>query len=249
MPRTSHVAIIMDGNGRWANARSRPRIWGHIRGSSIVSDIVQEADELGIKALTLYAFSSENWSRPQSEISILFALLKKYLKRKRNSILNNNIRFKIMGDTSGLPSETEQLIENLERDSSKNNGLQLAFAFNYGARRELVDAVNACLEKKPREKITLEELTSNLYLPQLGDVDILIRTGGDKRISNFLLWQIAYAELFFTDTKWPDFNKEEFRTIYQEVCRRERRFGDIKAAPSLQHSEQKASAHRQELGA
>jgi undecaprenyl diphosphate synthase len=220
-----HVAIIMDGNGRWAKMRSHPRVWGHVRGSGVVADIVETADDCGVKALTLYAFSSENWCRPQTEVKVLFRLLYKFLMRERERIKKNNVRFKIMGDISNLPSSTKDLIALLEDETKNNVGLKLTFAFGYGARSEITQAVNQFIKDNPGEELTEEALSKYLFIPDLGDVDLLIRTGGDQRVSNFLLWQIAYAELFFTDTKWPDFSGEEFKQILHEVARRERRFG------------------------
>lgn len=230
--RIKHVAIIMDGNGRWAQSRCHPRVWGHVRGSSVISKIVEEADDLKIKALTLYAFSSENWSRPKIEISTLFSLLRKFLLKERQRILNNNICFKVIGDLSGLPDVTRDLIFNLENETKNLNGLKLTFAFGYSGRNEIISSINNFIEENPGEKIDEDKLTSHMYNPDAGDVDLLIRTGGDRRISNFLLWQIAYAELFFTQTKWPNFTKEEFRGIIYQVSGRERRFGNIESPVS-----------------
>lgn len=220
-----HVAIIMDGNGRWANMRSHPRVWGHVRGSGVVADIVETADSLGVRALTMYAFSSENWCRPQTEVRVLFNLLHKFLKRERDRILKNNIRFRIMGDITNLPPQTINLISALEAESQFNTGLKLTFAFGYGARAEITGALNRFIKEHPGKEITEDELANNLMIPDLGDVDLLIRTGGDHRISNFLLWQSAYAEFYFTDTKWPDFTTVEFKKILETVSKRERRFG------------------------
>lgn len=231
-----HVAIIMDGNGRWAQSRSRPRVWGHVRGSAVISDIVEEADNLGIKALTMYAFSSENWSRPQAEISVLFNLLAKFLKKERARILKNKVRFKIMGDVTGLPASTRKLISDLESDTAANEGLKLTFAFGYGGRSEITYAINQFIQHNPGKALNEEDLSSFMMVPDIGDVDLLIRSGGDHRISNFMLWQIAYAELFFTETKWPDFTVTEFRYIVEQVVKRERRFGSISATSTLQSS-------------
>lgn len=220
-----HVAIIMDGNGRWAQMRSRPRVWGHVRGSGVVADIVEAADNCGVSALTMYAFSSENWCRPQAEVRVLFNLLHKFLKRERDRILRNNIRFKIMGDVSNLPPQTKNLISQIEVESQNNTGLKLTFAFGYGGRAEIVYALNRYMKDHPGKEITEDDLAQNLMVPDLGDVDLLIRTGGDQRVSNFLLWQVAYAELYFTETKWPDFNSVEFKRILETVSTRERRFG------------------------
>ena len=239
-----HVAIIMDGNGRWANNRSHPRVWGHIRGSGIVADIVEEADNLGVSALTMYAFSTENWSRPQTEVRVLFNLLHKFLNREREKILKNNIRFKIMGDISNLPSQTKDLISQLEEESKSNAGLKLTFAFGYGGRAEITQAFNRFVVSNPGKEITEEELAKNLMIPDLGDVDLLIRTGGDHRVSNFLLWQIAYAEFYFTETKWPDFSTYEFKEILKNVSKRERRFGATESVCDLKTNVEQARANK-----
>ncbi len=239
-----HVAIIMDGNGRWAKMRSHPRVWGHVRGSGVVADIVEEADNLGVSALTLYAFSSENWCRPQTEVKVLFNLLYKFLKKERVRILKNNIRFKIMGDISNLPASTKNLISQLEEESKFNTGLKLTFAFGYGGRAEISQALNAFIRNNPGKEISEDELAKYLLIPDLGDVDLLIRTGGDQRISNFLLWQIAYAELYFTETKWPDFNPIEFREILEKVIRRERRFGATTKAQDLKSNVEQARMNK-----
>lgn len=245
--KIKHVAIIMDGNGRWAESRTHRRVWGHIRGSRVVSNIVEEADDLGIKALTLYAFSTENWSRPVSEVKVLFKLLKKFLKIERNRILDNKIRFKVMGETGDLPQDTLDLIFDLEELTKNNKGLKLSFAFGYGGRAEIVSATNKFILENPGQKISEESLNKNLFLPDLGDVDLLIRTGGDQRISNFLLWQVAYAELFFTTTKWPEFKREEFRKIIYNVSGRERRFGMIQATESLDQSQANSLKNREAI--
>jgi len=226
----------MDGNGRWAERRSHCRTWGHIRGSSVVSEIVEEADSLGINALTLYSFSTENWGRPTKEVSTLFKLLKKFLLRERQRVIKNNIRFKVMGDYQDLPSQTIQIICDLEEVTENNKGLKLTIAFGYGGRSELVSSVNNWIASNPGKMISQKNINNLLLVPDLGDVDLLIRTGGDQRISNFLLWQIAYAELWFTKTSWPNFTKDEFRGIVNKAIGRERRFGTVDANTSLDHS-------------
>ncbi len=227
----SHVAIIMDGNGRWAQQRSHLRVWGHIRGAQVVSGIVQEASDLGILELTLYAFSTENWSRPINEVRTLFRLLEKFLLRERKRLIENKVLFRVVGDISVLPAETIELINELENTTKKNKGLKLNFAFNYGGRKEIVETVNKIIAKN--EKVTHESIGDNL---DLSEVDLLIRTGGEKRISNFLLWQTAYSELYFSSTMWPDFTPEEFRVIIEEYRNRERRFGNISRTSSLEKS-------------
>ena len=228
-----HVAVIMDGNGRWAKKRSHPRVWGHVRGSAVVSQIVQEANDLGVEALTMYAFSSENWSRPQTEVRVLFNLLYKFLKKERERILKNNIQFRIMGDISNLPAQTKGLISQLESETAHHTGLKLTFAFGYGGRSEITLAVNTFIKANPGKEITEEEINNYLMIPELGDVDLLIRTGGDHRVSNFMLWQIAYAEMIFTETKWPDITVVEFRYILEQVSKRERRFGAVAPGENL----------------
>lgn len=234
MNKIKHVAIIMDGNGRWAQERRHPRVWGHVRGSNVVSQIVEKADDIGIEALTLYAFSSENWSRPSSELTVLFKLLKKFIIKETNRIMRNNIRFRIIGDLSGLPIGTVELVRNLELKTQNNTGLKLTFAFGYGGRNEIVSAVNNFIKNNPCKEISCNDLNSNLYLPDTGDVDLLIRTGGDKRVSNFLLWQIAYSELFFVDKKWPEFDGRMLEEIINIVSKRERRFGFIESTDKLE---------------
>lgn len=247
MSEIKHVAIIMDGNGRWANERRRPRVWGHVRGSRIVSEIVEKASNCGLEALTLYAFSTENWKRPKAEIDTLFKLLKKFLLKERERILQNNVRFKMIGDISRLNEETKSLIREIESDSAANSGLMLSFAFSYGGRREIVDAVNRHIAANPGNPITEDALSGLMYRPEAGDVDLLIRTAGDQRISNFMLWEISYAELFFTETKWPDFSSKEFEQILDSASKRERRFGAVlesdKMVPEAKDFKLKAVSH------
>jgi undecaprenyl diphosphate synthase len=242
--KIKHVAIIMDGNGRWAQNRAHRRVWGHVRGSSIVTDIVERSDDLGVKALTLYAFSTENWSRPQAEVKTLFTLLRKFLLKERSRIIKNRIKFKVIGDISKLPDATQELISKLEDETKDFDGLKLSFAFGYGGRSEIVSAINSLIEKG--EEITEESISNHMYAPEIGDVDLLIRTGGDQRISNFLLWQIAYAELFFTNTKWPDFNVKEYEDILRVVEGRERRFGAVCETESLDSSKEMARVNHQQ---
>ena len=240
-----HVAIIMDGNGRWAKQKFRPRVWGHIRGSKIVNSIVESASNQGLKALTLYAFSSENWSRPNDEISTLFKLLKKFLIKEREQIRKNKIEFQVIGDISKLNIETQQLIRDVEEESKNSTGLKLSFAFSYGGRIEIVDAVNKFVKQNPGKEISEKDIQKNLYRPDAGDVDLMIRTGGDQRISNFLLWEVSYAELFFTDTKWPDFTKNEFESIIEKVSGHDRRFGSLDNKGSLEKSKELAKNFKQ----
>jgi len=244
MSQIKHVAIIMDGNGRWANNRFHPRIWGHVRGSAVVSNIVSAADELKLKTLTLYAFSTENWSRPLEEVSTLFKLLKKFLIKEKDRILLNNIKFRVMGDIDSLPTETINLIKEMEGLTSDASGLNLIFAFNYGGRSEIIRSVNLFQKMNPDKLLTESDLNQFLYCPEIGDVDLMIRTGGEQRISNFLIWQMAYAEMYFTETKWPDFTPKEFREIIQKVSRRERRFGNVSDQHHLGDSMSKAESNK-----
>ncbi|MEI8348443.1 MAG: polyprenyl diphosphate synthase [Pseudomonadota bacterium] len=242
-----HVAIIMDGNGRWAESRFHPRIWGHVRGSSVVSQVVEEAKNIKLKALTLYAFSTENWGRPVEEVRALFKLLKKYILKERNRIIKNQIRFKIIGDISNLSTDLKELIIDLEEKTKEMPGLKLNFAFSYGSHLEIVNAVNKFIKENPGKEINEEELSANLFAPECGDVDLLIRTGGDQRISNFLLWQAAYAELYFTTTAWPQFGPKEFRQICQTVGKRQRRFGGLGINQNYQKVKIIAEEHKKEL--
>ncbi len=244
MSSIKHVAIIMDGNGRWANKRFRPRIWGHVRGSGVVSDIVKAADDIGLKALTMYAFSTENWSRPIEEVSSLFRLLKKFLIKEKQRILSNNIKFKVIGEIQNLPFETVSLIKDMETLTQDATGLQLTFAFNYGGRAEILRAVNTFQLNQPNRLMNENDLNELMYRPETGDVDLMIRTGGEQRISNFLLWQMAYAELYFTPTKWPEFTPSEFKKIIEHVSCRERRFGNVCAQVALECSVEKAESNK-----
>lgn len=244
MSSIKHVAIIMDGNGRWAKKRFRPRVWGHVRGSAVVADIVEAADDMGLKALTLYAFSTENWSRPLEEVSTLFSLLKKFLIKEKARILANNIKFKVIGEIQSLPFETIDLIKELESLTAESKGLQLTFAFNYGGRAEILRAVNAFHLNYPGRTMTENDLSGLMYRPETGDVDLMIRTGGEQRISNFLLWQMAYAEMYFTPTKWPDFSAGEFKKIIDHVSNRERRFGNVCAQSALEISLEQAESNK-----
>ena len=177
MSSINHVAIIMDGNGRWAQQR-RPRIWGHVRGSGRI-DIVEKADDLGVQALTLYAFSTENWSRPEQEVKLLFKLLRKFLLKERKRIIKNKISFKVIGQIENLPLETKKIITDLENQTKDFQGLKLSFAFSYGGRTELINSVNNFIANNPGKSISEQDIKSNLYRPEAGDVDLMIRTGGD----------------------------------------------------------------------
>jgi len=239
----NHVAIIMDGNGRWAKSRGHIRVWGHVRGSKVVSEIVEEADNLGVKHLTLFTFSTENWSRPVHEIKVLFRLLKKFLEKEKKRIIKNRIKFKVIGDITDLPQATKELIWEMEELTKDMEGLNLTFCFNYGGRSALVDKVNQLVENNI--PVTEGNLCESF---EVSDVDLLIRTGGDQRVSNFLLWQLAYSELFFTPTMWPEFSTEEFREIFSKVSKRERRFGMIQANKNWDTSIKQAKINKEFLG-
>ncbi len=232
-----HVAIIMDGNGRWAQRRHHPRVFGHVRGSSRVKAIVKEADRLGVKALTLYAFSTENWRRPDAELDVLWRLLKKYLVREAADLNRENVRLRVIGEIERLHPELRATLDSTIDMLSKNTGLQLTFALSYGSRRELVRAAQLfamdCLDGKRRPEEMCEEVMNEYLWTQslgaLAEVDLVIRTSGEKRISNFLLWQSAYAEYYFTDDCWPDFTAEHLKRAVADYSSRTRRFGGVLA--------------------
>lgn len=220
----SHVAIIMDGNGRWAAKRDLPRVKGHERGAEVVRDIMTFASRHEeIKTLTLYAFSTENWKRPKIEVEFLMKLLKRYLKKELRVYIDNNVRFRAIGDLSRFSPSLQALIRDTEEKTAHCGGLNHYLALNYGAKDEIVRAARRLQTKG--ETITTEALNAALDVPE--PVDLLIRTGGDHRLSNFLLWQAAYAELFFTRTLWPDFTPHELQSIIEQFKSVERRFGGL----------------------
>lgn len=227
-----HVAIIMDGNGRWAKKRLLNRIKGHEKGSESVRAIVRASREIGIRILTLYAFSTENWQRPQTEIYALMTLLKKFLISEQKEMLDNNIRLNTIGQTERLPEDVRRELQKNMMLTRKNDGLILNLALSYGGRAEIVRAVKeiAIKAKDGRidpDSITPDLISKHLYTAEMPDPDLLIRTSGEMRISNFLLWQLAYTEIFITDTLWPDFGKDEFMRILKNYQQRERRFGKV----------------------
>ncbi len=224
----NHVGIIMDGNGRWAEFRGLPRIEGHRRGVERTKEVVEVAAELGLKVLTLYAFSTENWRRPSSEVTTLMKLLELYLRKELSSMMRNNIVFKTIGDIWRLPENIQAVIRETEEKTSSNKGMILTMALSYSGRDEILRAVKKMLFSgvKP-EDLTEEVFTSYLDTAGLLAPDLIIRTSGEMRISNFLLWQAAYSEFYFTDALWPDFSKEEFLLAIQDYQRRDRRFGAV----------------------
>jgi undecaprenyl diphosphate synthase len=229
----AHIAIIMDGNGRWARKRSLPRAAGHEAGVEAVRTTVETCTRLGIQALTLYAFSVENWKRPRAEVDTLWRLLRVYLRRELPEILTNGIRFTCMGRLDGLPPQVRQELQNAIDATAHNRGMRLNVAINYSGRAELVDAINAIVEDARLEgrlrdlRIDEDAIASRLYTADLPDPDLLIRTSGEMRISNFLLWQIAYAELYVTDTLWPDFRRTDLMHAILDYQKRDRRFGGL----------------------
>src|SRR3984893_16556365 len=232
----SHIAIIMDGNGRWARKRNLPRVAGHKAGVEPVRITVETCTRLGIQALTLYAFSVENWKRPRAEVDTLWRLLRLYLRRELPEIIRNNIQFTCMGRMDGLPAPVRQELEAAVEETSRNAGMRLNVAINYSGRAELVDAINSIVEEARLEgrlrdlRIDEDAIASRLYTADLPDPDLLIRTSGEMRISNFLLWQIAYAELYVTDTLWPDFGPAQLLHAILDYQKRDRRFGGLTLA-------------------
>ena len=228
LPR--HIAIIMDGNGRWAKRRGLPRIEGHRKGADSVRDVTRAARELGVQALTLYAFSSQNWDRPVEEVRMLMALLRDYLVDERAEILDNQIRLTTIGDVSRLPDFVREPLFALQEESAKNTGMTLCLALSYGGREAIVDACAKIVERVrageiiPRDvnALSFSEALCTHALPPL---DLVIRTSGEQRLSNFLLWEVAYAELYFTDTMWPDFKRADLMDAIATYQNRERRFG------------------------
>ncbi len=228
----NHIAVIMDGNGRWARKRFLPRVAGHQRGVETVRDLVKTCAEKKVKFLTLFAFSSENWRRPEEEVSFLMGLFMEALKREVVKLHDNNIRLKLIGDRSRFSKALMKQIKDSEKLTAKNTGLTLTIAANYGGRWDILQATNKMLESNAVEEkrakgeaLSEDDLTPYLAMSYAPEPDLFIRTGGEKRISNFLLWQLAYAELYFTDTLWPDFDLEAFDAAISSYQQRERRFG------------------------
>ncbi len=220
MPR--HVAIIMDGNGRWAKKRMLPRAMGHKRGVETVRNIVRAAGELGLETLSLYAFSSENWKRPAEEINDLMALMRDFIKSDLDTFAKNDVRLKIIGDYKALSPDIVEMLEESIARTSKNSRTTLAVALNYGSQDEMVRAARAAAAQG---EISASSIEANLDTAGLPPLDLLIRTSGEQRLSNFMLWQAAYAEFWFTETLWPDFSKDELAAALNEFARRERRYG------------------------
>lgn len=220
-----HIAIIMDGNGRWAKTKGLPRIEGHRKGVEAVEEIVTAVSELGISHLTLYAFSDENWHRPKEEVEALMQILEIFLKEKQEKMIQNGIRFGVIGDTNRLPERVKKIIADTIEITKYGEKTTLTLALSYGARNEMVRAANKLV--KMGKEVTEENFSSCLDTVNTPDPDLLIRTSGEFRLSNFLLWQLAYAELYFTKTMWPDFNRTELKRALDAFEKRERRFGKI----------------------
>jgi undecaprenyl diphosphate synthase len=232
LPR--HVAIIMDGNGRWAQQRGLPRVEGHRAGATSVRRATEECARLGIEQLTLYCLSSENWKRPAEELDFLFQLLQHYLVEERPRIMEHNVRVSWIGRREGLPAEAVRLLDETVALSSKNTGLWVCLAINYGGRAELVDAARRVADEARRGELdpaAIDEATlaARLYTAGMPDPDLLVRTAGEMRLSNFLLWQVSYAELWVTDVCWPDFDEEQLRAALRSYAARHRRFGGLNA--------------------
>ena len=227
-----HIAIILDGNGRWAKAKGMPRNYGHTAGARNVETVCQAAHDLGVKYVTMYAFSTENWNRPEGEVEALMKLLESYLKNCIKTADKNNMRVRVIGDTTRLSERFQERIRELEAASAKNDGLNLQIAINYGSRDEMTRAMRRMSEDVAAGKRKPEEITESVfeeYLDTAGipDPDLLIRTSGELRLSHFLLWQLAYSEFYFTDVPWPDFHKEELERAIEAYNKRDRRFGGL----------------------
>lgn len=229
----SHIAIIMDGNGRWANKRAMPRIAGHHEGMKTVRKIARIADDLGVSVLTLYAFSTENWKRPKSEVNYLMSLPQKFLQSFLPEIMERNIRVQMIGEKEGLPAITQAALNQAIEETKNNTGLILNFAMNYGSRAEIVKAMKDMMEEVANGSLSIESIDENkvnqyLMTSHLPEPDLLIRTSGEVRLSNFMLWQLAYTEFWFTDTLWPDFNEEHLMEAIEAYQKRNRRYGGLK---------------------
>lgn len=228
----NHIAIILDGNGRWAKAKGMPRSYGHVKGCANLETICDDMKELGVKYLTVYAFSTENWKRSTEEVSTLMTILRTYLKDCVKKSMKNNVRCRVIGRREELSADIIESIENLEQKTKNNTGLQFTIAINYGGRDEITRAVRKLATKVSNhelapEDITEEMISKNLDTWELPDPDLLIRTSGEQRLSNYLPWQLAYTEFYFTDVHWPVFNKEELIRAFEKYNKRERRFGGV----------------------
>jgi undecaprenyl diphosphate synthase len=232
LKKLQHVAIIMDGNGRWAQMRNRDRTYGHIKGARVAKKIITHAADLGLKNLTLYAFSSENWLRPELEVSFLMRLLGRYLQKESQNLHKKNIRFDVIGEVGKLPAQIQKAIYQTEALTKNNTGLHLSFAISYGSRQEIVKAAQALAEKVSRGELSVDQITeksisNHLMTSCTPDPDLIIRTSGESRLSNFLMWQASYSELSFSSVLWPDYTTQDFNAAIKHYLGRERRFGKI----------------------
>jgi undecaprenyl diphosphate synthase len=226
----THVAVIMDGNGRWAELRRRDRTFGHLKGARIAKKLIETCTELKIPQLTLYAFSTENWQRPQMEVSFLMTLLARHLRRERQSLTQNNIRFSVIGELSRLPEGVRREVQSTIDETRDNTGMSLTFALSYGGRQEITEAVRSIAEDVQKGRLDANQVTQELIGQRLqssflSEPDLIIRTSGEYRLSNFMLWQAAYSELYITPTLWPDFDEAELMEAFRQFAGRERRFG------------------------
>lgn len=228
-----HVAIILDGNGRWAKKKHMPRTYGHVQGSKVVEDMLTVVDDIGVRYLTIYAFSTENWKRSPDEVSTLMKILRSYLKDCIKKCMKNNVRCRVIGESEGLSEDIIERIITLEEATKDNTGLNFTIAINYGGRDEIVRAVKKIADDLQNNRLVsnnIDEKLINSYLDtnELPDPDLLIRTSGEERLSNFMPWQLAYTEFYFTPVLWPDFNREELIKAFEKYNKRERRFGGVK---------------------
>ena len=222
MNKLNHVAFIMDGNGRWGKRKNKGRNFGHLNGVKTVKKVVRNSIKLGIPIVTFYVFSTENWRRPKSEINFLFGLIINYFKKELKNVISNGIRIHIMGKINKLPSKIKKTLKEVIKVTEKNKKITVNLAINYGSKDEIITAT-----KKLKKKININSLEKNLFTKNMPNPDILIRTGGHKRLSNFMLWQLAYAEIYFLDKLWPDFNNQDYKKIIERFKKEKRNFGSI----------------------
>ena len=225
MNKLNHVAFIMDGNGRWGKKRNKGRNYGHLQGVKTVQKVVKFSIKFKIPIITFYVFSTENWKRPKSEVNFLFKLISSYFKSEINNVLKNNIKINIFGKSARLPKEVKETLNKTAKQTKNNKKLIINLALNYGSKNEIIESLKQINKKKG--KISQSEITKNLYTKNMPNPDILIRTGGQKRLSNFMLWQLAYAELYFLDKLWPDFNERDLKKIIKNFSKIKRNFGNI----------------------
>jgi len=225
MNKLNHVAFIMDGNGRWGKKRNKGRNYGHLQGVKTVQKVVKFSIKFKIPIITFYVFSTENWKRPKSEVNFLFKLISSYFKSEINNVQKNNIKINIFGKSARLPKEVKETLNKTAKQTKNNKKLIINLALNYGSKNEIIESLKQINKKKG--KISQSEITKNLYTKNMPNPDILIRTGGQKRLSNFMLWQLAYAELYFLDKLWPDFNERDLKKIIKNFSKIKRNFGNI----------------------